>query len=64
MFWKLFAFYLAGSAITSIVWAKHFAPECMDEIIKLNTDIVRWHDGMKNTIPAWYTKSIRAKSER
>ena len=46
-FWKLFAFYTSVSAITSIVWAKYFAPECMNEIMKLNTDIVRWYDGMK-----------------
>lgn len=58
MFWRLLAFYLAGSAVTSIVWAKYFAPECMEEIMKLNTDIVRWYDGMKNTIPAWYIKSL------
>lgn len=63
MFWRLFAFYLAGSAITSIVWAKYYAPEYMDEIMKLNTDIVRWYDGMKNIIPTWYTKSIRAKTK-
>ncbi len=63
LFWRLFAFYLAGSAITSILWAKYCAPECMDEIMKLNTSIVRWYDGMKNTVPAWYTQSRRAKPE-
>ena len=63
MFWRLLAFYLAGSAITSIVWAKYFAPDCMEEIIKLNTDIVRWYDGMKNRIPAWYIKSVWPRTE-
>ncbi|MBD5492888.1 MAG: hypothetical protein HDR12_00520 [Lachnospiraceae bacterium] len=58
-FWKLFTFYIAGSAITSIVWAKYFAPECMDEIMKLNMDIVRWHDEMKNPIHIWYDKSLK-----
>lgn len=62
MFWRLLAFYLAGIAITSIVWAKYSAPKCMDEIMKLNTDIVRWYDGMKNIIPSWYTKSIQTKT--
>lgn len=61
-FWRLFAFYIAGSAITSIVWAKYFAPECMDEIMKLNTDIVFWYDGMKKLIPSWYTDCIGAKT--
>ena len=41
------------------VWAKYFAPECMAEIIKLNMDIVRWHDEMKNPIPIWYDKSLK-----
>lgn len=59
VFWKLFTFYMAGSAVTSIVWAKYFAPECMAEIMKLNTDIVRWHDEMKNPIPIWYDKSLK-----
>lgn len=59
LFWKLFTFYIAGSAITSIVWAKYYAPECMDEIMKLNMDIVRWHDEMKNPIPIWYDKSLK-----
>lgn len=54
LFWRLLAFYLAGSAITSIVWAKYFAPKCMDEIMERNTDIVRWYGGMKNIIPVWY----------
>lgn len=58
-FWRLLTFYLAASAITSIVWAKYFAPECMDEIMKLNTNIVRWHYGMKDIIPLWYNKSLK-----
>ena len=60
VFWKLFTFYSACSAITSIVWAKYCAPECMDEIMKLNMDIIRWHDGMRNPIPCWYDKSLKS----
>ncbi len=59
-FWKLLTFYLAASAITSIVWAKYFAPRCMDEIMKLNKDIVCWYDEMKNFIPIWYDKSLQS----
>ena len=57
-FWKLFALYHAGSAITSIVWAKYFAPGCMDEIMKRNRDIVCWYDGMKRCIPIWYDRNL------
>lgn len=56
MFWKLLAFYQAGSAITSIVWAKYFAPACMKEIMKLNADILDWYDGMNRIIPTWYDR--------
>lgn len=59
-FWRLFAYYQAGSAITSIVWAKYFAPQCLNEIMNLNKDIVHWYGGMQNTIPTWYV-NIRAK---
>ncbi len=53
-FWRILALYLAVSAITSIVWAKYFAPEQMDRIMTLNKNVVRWYDGMKQVIPSWY----------
>jgi serine/threonine-protein kinase len=55
-FWKLLSYYLAASAITSIVWAKYFAPERIQDILKLNTDILHWFDDMKNPVPTWYLK--------
>lgn len=57
-FWKLLAYYLAASAITSIVWAKYFAPERINDILKLNTDILCWFDDMKNPVPTWYLKDF------
>lgn len=60
-FWRLLAFYQAGSAITSIVWAKYFAPECMDEIMQLNGDIVKWYDGMNRMIPTWYDAVLKER---
>lgn len=53
-FWRLLALYLSISAITSIVWAKYFAPEELDEIISLNRNIVKWFNGMESCIPTWY----------
>jgi len=55
-FWALFAYYLATSAITSIVWAKYFAPERLSSIIQLNRDVLVWFDNMKNPVPSWYLK--------
>ena len=53
-FWRILALYLAVSAITSIVWAKYFAPERLDSILTLNRNVIKWYDGMKQEIPSWY----------
>ena len=53
-FWRLLAYYLAASAITSIVWAKYFAPAELDALLKLNQDILGWFDNMKAIVPSWY----------
>lgn len=55
-FWKLFALYLSASAITSIVWAKYFAPSELNNIILLNKNVLVWFDHMKQSIPTWYLK--------
>ena len=57
-FWRLLAYYLAASAITSIVWAKYFAPERIQGILKLNTEILCWFDDMKNPVPTWYLRDF------
>ena len=54
MFWKLLAYYLSASAITSIVWSKYFAPERLYSIINLNKDILYWFNDMKSDQPIWY----------
>lgn len=53
-FWRMLAIYLSASAITSIVWAKYFAPEELDGIMKLNHNVVKWYDKMKSVVPTWY----------
>ncbi|MFA9378341.1 MAG: hypothetical protein ACERKZ_16595 [Lachnotalea sp.] len=53
-FWMLLEYYLSASAITSIVWAKYFAPERLHSILQLNLNILNWYDGMQNPIPTWY----------
>jgi len=55
-FWRLLMYYLSASAITSIVWAKYFAPDELSAILKMNTDILNWFDDMKNPVPTWYLK--------
>ena len=53
-FWRMLALYLAVSAITSIVWAKYFAPERLESILELNKKVIKWYDGMNQVIPSWY----------
>lgn len=55
-FWVLFAYYLAAGAITSIVWAKYFAPERLNSILQLNRDVLLWFDNMQNPVPSWYLR--------
>lgn len=55
-FWRLFSFYLSASAITSVVWAKYWAPEEYENIIKLNQDILKCFDNMNRVKPSWYMK--------
>lgn len=53
-FWRMLALYLSTSAITSIVWAKYFAPDSLDRILQLNKNVVNWYDKMNNVVPSWY----------
>ncbi|MDR1328031.1 MAG: phosphotransferase [Oscillospiraceae bacterium] len=53
-FWRLFAYYSAVSAITSIVWAKYDAPEYFDERLQNNFDVLRWFDNFNRIVPPWY----------
>ncbi len=53
-FWKLLALYISVSAITSIVWAKYFAQEELENIMSLNRSVLTWYDNMSNPIPTWY----------
>lgn len=57
-FWKLLAFYLSASAITSIVWAKYFAPGRLHSILQLNREILRWFDNMNCAVPTWYSPQL------
>lgn len=57
-FWKVFAYYLSASAITSIVWAKYFAPGELDAILRLNRQMLCWFDSMNDPVPTWYAGKL------
>ena len=56
-FWTLFALYFSASAITSIVWAKYYAPNELPNIMKLNAKTLEWFHGMESCVPSWYAKT-------
>ncbi len=53
-FWKLFAYYLSASALTSIVWARYQASGELGGIMRLNVSVAEMFDHMKDHIPSWY----------
>lgn len=57
-FWILLAYYQAAGAITSIVWAKYFAPHLLEEKLEVNADVLRWYDNFQNLMPTWYIKDF------
>ena len=62
-FWRMLALYLSVSAITSIVWAKYFAPDQLDRVMELNRDVLKWYDGMKRVVPSWYRECKESMEE-
>lgn len=56
-FWMLLAYYLSASAITSVVWAKYYAPERLKAILQLNVDVLHWFSDFQSLVPTWYVDS-------
>ena len=63
-FWRMLALYLSVSAITSIVWAKYFAPDQLDRVLELNRNVVGWYDKMNQVIPSWYRECKESMEEQ
>ena len=53
-FWKLYAYYTAAAALTSIVWATHYGQELVNEKLELNRNVLVWFDNMRNPVPTWF----------
>ena len=55
-FWKLLALYISSNTLSSLPWAIPFGEEEIQIMRKQTTQVLQWYDGMKNVVPAWYTK--------
>ena len=53
-FWRLLALYIASNTLSSICWAIPFGQQEIDTMRNQARDVLRWYDGMKNPVPAWY----------
>lgn len=55
-FWELLALYISGNALSSVPWAIPFGDKQIQVMINQAKDVLRWHNNMKNPVPAWYMK--------
>ena len=55
-FWKLLALYIASNTLSSLPWALPFGEDEIRVMQNQATQVLRWYDGMKNTVPTWYNR--------
>ncbi|MCL2004441.1 MAG: phosphotransferase [Oscillospiraceae bacterium] len=57
-FFKLLAFYIAGTQLGVVGWAMPFGESEVDFARKQNEEVLRWYDNMRAEIPSWYRKDL------
>ena len=55
-FWDLLALYISSNALSSLPWAIPFGEGEIEVMRNQARNILSWYDGMKNTVPTWYSK--------
>jgi len=60
-FFPLLAFYIASNMLSNITWAINMQSS-LDFMVKLNSDILRWHDNMRNPVPSWHLKDYKGEN--
>ncbi len=58
-FWRLLALYICSNTLSSVPWAIPFGEDQVQVMLTQAKEIMRWYGGMKNVVPAWYTKAGR-----
>jgi len=54
-FWRLLALYISSNTLSSLPWAIEFGRDETDTMLNQAKDVLSWYDGMKNSIPSWYS---------
>ena len=55
-FWDLLALYISSNTLSSLPWAIPFGEDEIEVMRNQARSILNWYDGMKNTVPTWYSK--------
>lgn len=55
-FWDLLALYISSNTLSSLPWAIPFGEGEIEVMRNQARNILSWYDGMKNTVPTWYSK--------
>lgn len=55
-FWRLLALYISSNTLSSVYWAIPFGQNEVNTMLNQAKDILRWYDGMRNTVPTWYSR--------
>lgn len=53
-FWKLLALYICSNTLGSLPWAIPFGDAEIRTMRDQAAQVLRWYDGMRNTVPSWY----------
>lgn len=55
-FWDLLALYISSNTLSSLPWAIPFGEGEIEVMRNQARNILNWYDGMRNTVPTWYSK--------
>ena len=55
-FWDLLALYISSNTLSSLPWAIPFGEGEIEVMRNQARNILSWYDGVKNTVPTWYSK--------
>ena len=55
-FWDLLALYISSNTLSSLPWAIPFGEGEIEVMRNQARNILSWYDGMRNTVPTWYSK--------
>lgn len=53
-FWRLLALYISVGMISSLPWAMPYGEEQLAVFQAQAEEVLRWYDGMRSVVPAWY----------